>query len=314
MAGEVIQPKFWRRLWVVVALRNLVDLVLWAGFRNWLRNFSASFAALGSIALLAMLAGVGGLAALALSNLSAAQAAQASVLHVYLQDSASEREISTLHDQLAADRRVQSVAFVGKADALVEAQRRPGMDQLVAAANTNPFPASFTVRVRTLTDVRAVAGSVASDPAVDQQHASSYDASSYSRLDYAFRAGAIGGSGLLLLLMIVVAGVTAGSIRGTLLARKEEVEVMWLVGSARWLISGPFLVEGALMGGLGAALGGLVALSLGLLLLHAESGAFSVFLPGVTFAAMGALLLALIASGMGLGSFSALLGVRDLRR
>jgi cell division transport system permease protein len=133
-------------------------------------------------------------------------------------------------------------------------------------------------------------------------------------LQFAFRTGAIAGTGLLLLLIVVAAAVTAGSIRGTLLARREEVEVMWLVGSARWVISGPFLVEGALTGGLGASLGGLVAFSLGLLVLRAEAGAFSVFLPGVTIAAMATLLLVLIGSGVGLGSFSALVGVKDLRR
>ena len=58
MAGEVIPTRFWRRIWLVVAIRNLFDLVLLAGCRNWLRNFSASFAALGSISLLAMLLGV----------------------------------------------------------------------------------------------------------------------------------------------------------------------------------------------------------------------------------------------------------------
>jgi cell division transport system permease protein len=314
MAGEVIATRFWRRLWLVIALHNLFDLVLLAGCRNWLRNFSASFAALGSISLLAMLAGVGGLTALALANLSSAQAAQASVLHVYLADSATSPEVAVLRDRLAADKRVQSVTFISKADALVQAQRRPGMEQLVNAANTNPFPASLEVRVRSLGDIRAVAAGVASDPAVDPQHVSSYDAESYSRLQFAFRTGAIAGTGLLLLLIIVAAGVTAGSIRGTLLARREEVEVMWLVGSARWVIGGPFLVEGALTGGMGAALGGLVAFSLGLLVLRAEAGAFSVFLPGVTVAAMATLLLVLIGSGVGLGSFSALVGVRDLRR
>jgi cell division transport system permease protein len=314
MDGEVTPVRFWRRLWIVVAVRNLLDLVLVAGVRNWLRNFSASFAALGSISLLAMLAGVGGLTALALANLSSAQAAQASVLHVYLLDGAMEGQVAQLRERLAADRRVQSVGYVSKADALQQAQKRPGMEQLVSAANTNPVPASLEVRVRSLTEIRGVAADAAADPAVDPDHPSSYDADSYSRLQFAFRTGAIAGTSLLLLLIVVAAAVTAGSIRGTLLARREEVEVMWLVGSARWVIGGPFLVEGALTGGLGATLGGLVAFSLGLLVLRAEAGAFSVFLPGVTVAAMATLLAVLIGSGVGLGSFSALVGVRDLRR
>ena len=170
------------------------------------------------------------------------------------------------------------------------------------------------MRVRTLAEIRAVATLVGADPAVDPQHPSSFDADSYSRLQFAFRTVAIAGAGLLLLLLVVAAAVTAGSIRSTILARREEVEVMWLVGSPRWMIGGPFLVEGALTGGIGASIGGCLAFLLGLAILRTEAGSFSVFLPGVTVAAMATLLGILVGSGLGLGSVSALMGVRDLRR
>jgi cell division transport system permease protein len=314
LAGEVISTRFragWR---IVTAFRNFFDLVFLAGCRNWARGLSAGLAALASIALLALLAGVAGLTALALFNLSTAQAGQAAVLHVYLLDDAAQDQVNDLQSRLSQDPRVISVSYVSKADALLRAEKKPGMTQLVTAADTNPFPASFDVRVRSLGETRAVATSVAADPVVDPQHASSFDADSYGRLQFAFRTLAIGGTGLLVLLLLVAAAVTAGSIRSTLLARRQEVEVMWLVGSPRWMIGGPFLVEGALTGGIGASIGGGLAFLLGVAALRAESGSFSLFLPGVTFAAMGTLLGILIGSGLGLGSFSALMGVRDLRR
>jgi cell division transport system permease protein len=314
LAGEVIPTRFRAGWAIVTALRNLSDLVLVAGCRNWFRSLSSSFAALGSIALLALMAGVAGLTALALNNLSVAQANQASVLHVYLLDDAPQDQVNDLQGRLGQDRRVASVTYVSKSDALLRAEKKPGMTQLVSAADTNPFPASFDVRVRSLGSIRDVAALVAQDPALDPQHPSSFDADSYSRLQFAFRTVAIAGAGLLILLLAVAAAVTAGSIRSTLLGRREEVEVMWLVGSPRWMIGGPFLVEGALTGGIGATIGGGLAFLLGVAALQAEAGSFSLFLPGVTLGAMGTLLGILIGSGLGLGSFSALMGVRDLRR
>ena len=272
MAGEVIPTRFGPGWWIVTALRNLFDLVLLAGCRNWFRSLSASLAALGSIALLALMAGVAGLTALALFNLSSAQASQASVLHVYLLDDAPQDAVNDLQGRLQQDHRVASVTYISKSDALQRAERKPGMTQLVNAADTNPFPASFDVRVRSLGEIRSVATLVAGDPAVDPQHPSSFDSDSYSRLQFAFRAVAIAGVGLLALLLVVAAAVTAGSIRSTLLARREEVEVMWLVGSPRWMIGGPFLVEGALTGGIGASIGGGLAFLLGLAALRAEAG------------------------------------------
>jgi cell division transport system permease protein len=313
LAGEVIPTRFQAGRGIATALRNVFDLVLLAGCRHWLRSFSASFAALGSIALLALMAGVAGLAALALFNLSTAQATQASVLHVYLLDEAPQDQINDLQSRLGQDPRVTSVTYVSKSDALQRAEKRPGMTQLVSAADTNPFPASLDVGVRSLGEIRAVAALVAHDPAADPQHPSSFDADFYARLQFAFRTVAIAGTGLLLLLLVVAAAVTAGSIRSTLLARREEVEVMWLVGSPRWMIGGPFLVEGALTGGIGTTVGGGLAFLLGVALVDAQAGSFSVFLPGVTVAAMATLLGILIGSGLGVGSLAALIGVRDLR-
>ena len=314
MGGEVIPNKFPRRLGIVIAARNLLDLVLVAGCRNWARGLAGSLAALASIALLALLAGVAGLTALALSNISADQAAQASVLRVYLRDDATGAGIVSLQNRLAHDPRVTAVSYTSKAAALAKAQSRPGMAQLVEVAGSNPIPASLEVHVRSLAEIHAVAQSVTSEGVVDPDHPSSFDGGTYGRLQFAFRTLAVGGAGLLLLLIVVAAAVTAGSIRGTLLARREEVEVMWLVGSPRWMIGGPFLVEGALTGGAGAAVGGALAFGLGLAVLHAQAGAFSVFLPGVTLAAMASLLAVLVASGIGLGSVAAYVGVRDLRR
>lgn len=314
MGGEVIPTQFPRRRGIFVLTRNLFDLVLFAGCRNWFRGFSTGLAALASIALLALLAGVAGFTALALGNISSDQAAQASVLRVYLLDDASAGGIAALQQRLAADHRVKGVTFTSKAQALAKAQNRPGMTQLVSVSGTNPIPASLEVRVRSLADIRAVSNSIGPDPVVDPDHPSSFDGSTYERLQFGFKTLAVAGLGLLILLIVVAAAVTAGSIRGTLLARREEVEVMWLVGSPRWVIGGPFVVEGALTGGLGAAIGGSLALLLGVGVLHAQAGAFSVFLPGVTLAAMAALVAVLVASGLSLGSFSAFLGVRDLRR
>jgi cell division transport system permease protein len=314
MGGEVIPNKFPRRLGIVIAARNLFDLVLFSGCRNWARGLAGSLAALASIALLALLAGVAGLTALALTNISSDQAAKASVLRVYLRDDATGSDISSLQNRLTHDPRVAGVTYTSKAAALAKAQNRPGMTQLVEVAGSNPIPASLEVRVRSLSDIHAVAASVTSEGVVDPEHPSSFDGGTYGRLQFAFRTLAAGGAGLLLLLIVVAAAVTAGSIRSTLLARREEVEVMWLVGSPRWMIGGPFLVEGALTGGFGAAVGGALAFALGLAVLHAQAGAFSVFLPGVTLAAMATLLAVLIASGIGLGSVAAFVGVRDLRR
>ena len=299
---------------VSIVARNLFDLILAAGCRNWSRNLTGTMPALASIALLALLAGSAAVIALALSTLTAAQASQATILRVYLLDDATPTQVGALMDDLRGDGRVISVVYVSKLDALARAERRPGMPQLVAASGTNPFPASLDVQLRSLSEVRSLAGTVATVPGVDLNYPNSYDPGTYARLQLVLRTVTLVGVGLLLLLLMITAAVTAGSIRSTLLARRDEVEVMWLVGAPPWMIRAPFLVEGALIGGTGAAVGSIAAVGLATTALHAQSSAMSAFLPGVTDAALVVLLTLLFAGGLGLGSVSALIGVRDLRR
>lgn len=299
---------------VSIVARNLLDLVLAAGYRSWSRNLPGTLPALASIALLVLLAGVAAVMAIALSSLSAAQANQATILHVYLRDDATPSQVGWLEDGLRDDGRVASVVYVSKSDALARAVRRPGMPQLVAASGTNPFPASVDVRAKSLSDVRLLATTVSAAPGVDQNYPDSYDAGTYTRLQQALRTVTLVGLGLLLLLLTITASVTAGSIRSTLLARRDEVEIMWLVGSRPWMIRAPFLVEGALIGGVGAAVGSIVTVGLAVATVHAQASAMSAFLPGVTDAALAVLMALLLAGGIGLGSLSALVGVRDLKR
>lgn len=294
--------------------RNVLELVFASGARGWWRSWLGSIGAIGSIALLTLVTGLCVLAGLAVSHVSAAEAAEASVLHVYLRDGADVSERVELETRLRADPRVLWVKDVSKAEALLRASARPGFQELVAAAGSNPLPDGIDVRVRAVGEVGAVARSISISPAVDPAQPTSYDSDVYARLQLVRWVLAAGAGGLLAMLCVVAAAVTASCVRGVLLARRQEVEVMRLVGSPNWMVRGPFLVDGALTGTAGAVLGALLMGALALAILNSQHGALSSFLPGIlpsTVAAVGGVL---VVGGAALGSLSALAGIRDLRR
>jgi cell division transport system permease protein len=69
-------------------------------------------------------------------------------------------------------------------------------------------------------------------------------------------AGVIGGT-----LGVAVILIILNTIRLTLYARREEIEIMKLVGASNWFVKVPFLLEGMLQGVLGSSLAvGLLAL------------------------------------------------------
>ena len=124
-------------------------------------------------------------------------------------------------------------------------------------------------------------------------------------------AGAILGGFLLFAALFIV----ANTIKLTLYARRDELEIMALVGATPMFIKSPFLLEGALQGALGGGLA--VAGAYALFQLFLQQGLNSLLLASgverVTFLPLSWQLL-LIAAGVLLGLAGSLLSLRKLVR
>lgn len=294
----------------LVVVRNAVRYLFKVAARSWGRNLGGAVPALGSMTLLLLLAGLAGLTGYALHSLADREAADAAVLHVYLQDSATPDELSGLLRQLTQDPRVRSIAYTSKQEALASAQHRPGLSQLAGDAAANPFPASFDLKLRRLQDVGPVAASVKPDPAVDPILSTSYDPGVYGRLQAALRWLGVGGGLFLGVLGLVAVLVTANTIRAGIHARREEITIMQLVGAPRWMVRGPFVVEGAMTGAAAGLAAGFVTLVLTAVATRAGAGWYVQLAPGFGFGAgLTAAALVLVA-GLALGSGASLIGIR----
>jgi cell division transport system permease protein len=300
-------PKQRGRLGNVV--RNTFRYLFVDAARNWARNVGSNAPALGSMTLLLLLSGLAGVTAYAMQSLAAQQARDAAVLHVYLRDDAQPPDVEALRAKLAADGRVATVAFTSKGDALRRAQHRPGLPDLVGAADTNPFPASLDVKLRDVRDVGAVAGAVGRGPAIDPILPNSYDRGAYERIQRVLAVLAIAGGVFLLLLGFVAVAVTANSIRAAIFARHQELEIMELVGAPRWMVRGPFLVEGALTGAIAGLIAGVVTLVASLAALAAGASTFAQIAPGISAGVCLVAALVVFLTGLGLGSGASLLSV-----
>ena len=301
----------WRRLAALIA--NGFRLVVFGGLRSWRRDFRLTAPALGSMALVLVLAGMLAMVGIAIANVAAYEASQASVVRVYLAPDATPDAVAALNTRLVADPRVASVTYVSAEQALKEAQNRPGLDSLGSLSSTNPFPASFDVTVRMVTQVAAVAASVKDDPAVDPTYPTSYDPDTYSRLRrIALVIGAVGGA-LLLIFVVVAYAVSANSVRGVAAARKDEVTITRLLGARAWMLRGPFVVEGVMTGALAGALAGAVAGGIWLLATRFAAATYAQVLPGVGLTSMRYVVAAIIVAGLLLGALTSTLGFRRYR-
>jgi cell division transport system permease protein len=310
MAGIVVKGRFPRRKLLQVVTTNVFRHVFGGAARNWFRNVGSTAPALGSMTLLLLLTGLVGLTGFALHNLEQAQAGQASLLHVYIRDDATSAEIDALWQRLAADPRIAKVDFTTKSEALLRAQSMPGLPQLAAASDSNPFPASLDAQVKSIDDIASVDAMVRSDIAVDPAYPTSYDEGAYQRVQAVLFGIAVAGFAFIALLGFVAVTVTVNSIRQAIYSRRDEVAIMLLVGAPRWMVRWPFVVEGAITGAIAGAAAGLVMFGLAVAGIEAGSATFAQFVPGVDLTVAAVAAAAVLAAGLGLGSGSSLISLR----
>ena len=309
----VIKPKplpLWRRTAALVA--NSYRLVVLSGLRSWSRDVRLTAPALGTMALLLVLCGTLAMVGIAIERAAVQQAGEASLVRVYLASDATPDSVAALKSRLSSDPRIASITDVTPEQALAQATSHPGLDNLSSLSSTNPFPASLDLRVSDVTKVGAVAASVKDDPAVDPAYPTSYDPDTYSRLRrIALVVGGVG-VGLLLLFGLVSYAVIANSMRGIAAARRQEVALIRLLGARGWMLRGPFVVEGLMIGALAGAVAAAAVAGAWMLAMRFESATYAQVLPGVGTTEVQYVLAAVMAAGLLLGSLTAMLGFRKV--
>ena len=310
MASVIVKGRFPRRRLIQVVVANVSRYMFHGAARNWFRNLGSAAPALSSMTLLLLLSGLVGLMGFALHNIEVVQSSEASLLHVYMRDDATDAQVNALWDRLAADPRIASVNYTTRAAALARAQHLPGLPQLTDASESNPFPASLDARLKNIKDVAAIHNWVKDDIGVDPVYPTSYDKGAYQRIQAVLLGVAIAGVAFLSLLGFVAVTVTVNSIRAAIHSRRDEVTIMQLVGAPRWMVRGPFVVEGAITGALSGAVAGLIVFGLTMAAISAGSASFTQFAPGVTVTVAGFAAAIVFATGLGLGSGSSLVSLR----
>lgn len=279
----------------------------WASLR---RGRMATVFAMSAIALAITVLG-----ALLLATVNAqrvlAQWTSAAEFSVFLADAASSEQRGAVEAAIDRSGAALGREYVSKDEALARFRREfAGLAQLAEGLEDNPFPASIEVRVEPSAerDGRAAALTrrlVSLDGVADVRHDREWLARVGAGLETLRAAGLV-----LAALMAAAAALTvAAVVRLGLHARRDEVEIMDLVGAPLAFLRGPFVAEGVLQGGLGAALA-LVVLRLGFAVAETWWGAdVQAALDGGGLAFLPpSLWVSLVAGGMavgGLGGFAA---------
>lgn len=170
-------------------------------------------------------------------------------ISVYFKNGLAEEQILNIKKELEQNSKIKEVAYTSAAQALEDFKVKHRDDPLILQSlnelNENPLPATLNIKAHNLDDYPAVAQIVASEryqPFIEKVN---YEDNRplIERLNRILNFIITLGLTLIVIFSIIAILVIYNTITLTIYNRKEEVEIMRLVGATNWSIRGPFLVE-----------------------------------------------------------------------
>ena len=221
-------------------------------YKSIRRNGFMSFASISTVAVSLLVLGMFLMIFLNTNNLAQYLESQVQV-SVYMQDSATEKELASVKEKLSKMPGVVKVTQVSKTQALERFKKRLGdQEQLLhSLGKENPFPNSFEIQVDNPERIKVLTPQIGQLPKVETAKFGQEVVEHLFQLTKILRFG-----GVLLVIFLAMATlfIISNTIRLTVFARRKEVIIMKYVGATDWFIRWPFLLEGMTLGFFGAVL------------------------------------------------------------
>lgn len=215
------------------------------GFRSiWVNKLMS----LASVAVLMACLVIIGLGAMIFFNINALldNVESQNVIMVYVENDATDEEVSIIGNKIKVLDNVEDCIFVPKDDALLEQRESMGSDAaLLDGLEENPFPDAYKVVVK---DLGQFDYTVAQLKAINGIQRVRENSDLADKLINIRKAVTIISVGIVVLLFIVSLFIISNTIRITMFSRKLEISIMKAVGATNWFIRWPFMIEGINLG------------------------------------------------------------------
>jgi len=175
----------------------------------------------------------------------------------YVADGLSAQRMTAIKSRIQALDGVETVEFVSKQSAFDALKADIGeQSALLEGLEENPLPDAFEVRLAqsfvNLEAIGRLAAGIASIEGVDDVE---YAQKWLSRFAGVYNLFKVTGLVLVGMFFIAIVFIVANTIRLILYSRREEIEIMWIVGADESFIKAPFYLESLLLGLAGGVAG-----------------------------------------------------------
>ena len=215
------------------------------------RNFSLSMASITCTIITLILVSLGVLVSYNVNNITKDIEKELTIV-VFMKKETTKEELNKTKDALSKIDNVADVKYTSKDDIKNDmASEYPSFSKMMESWTdvNNPFQDSYIVSVK---DVRDINETVTTIKNLDNVDIVKYSESMIGELINIFDAIKTGTICLVVGLVLVTAFLINNTIKITIFSRRNEIDIMRLVGTSNVVIKLPFLFEGLFIGVLGA--------------------------------------------------------------
>lgn len=178
-------------------------------------------------------------------------------VNAFFKNEASQEDINELENQLSKTGKIASLKFVSKEEA-VKIYKEQNKDDpiLIEFVTAEVLPASFKISTYNVEDLKMVSETLKKSSIVDQVI---YQEEVVSKLKTWTSAIRKIGISLIILLSLVSVFIMVTIIGIKISQKKDDIEIMRLIGATSWYVRLPFIVEGIFYASIGAFIGWVIA-------------------------------------------------------
>ena len=218
-------------------------------FQGMYRNRSMAVASIASVSSSLLVLGVMLCIVLNLNNITAKTQDQFNAVNVYLTDGLEETQIQEVGAKLLNLENVEAITYESKEQALNKLKERWGEKAYLLDGIDNPLQNSYIVEIK---DAKKADLLVQNINAVSGVEETRYYKDVIDQLTKMVDTINKFGLALMLVLVFISTFIISTTIRLTINARKNEIFIMKYIGATNWFIRWPFIIEGLILGFVGA--------------------------------------------------------------
>ncbi|MGI1690694.1 permease-like cell division protein FtsX [Thermoanaerobacter uzonensis] len=219
-------------------------------FSNLIRNRLMTVASITSVMAAMLILGLFLILVLNV-NTMANQVESQLELKAFLNDNLTKEQIDRIGSNIKSLEGVASVTFESKEQALENFKKQLGDKSylLEGLEKDNPLPQSYIVKVKNANMMKDISHKIKQINGVDKV---SYGQDVVEKLLGIIKIIRVVGLSIILILFVISIVIISNTIKLGVYARRKEISIMKYIGATDWFIRWPFLIEGIILGLLGA--------------------------------------------------------------